>query len=298
MITGIAAGILTIIFQPLAYLFSRVYTMRGGPVLELLVYSHIIMGVFSLAVMLFFLPGFDFNSAVCLRLTGCVLTFLAGQGCYFMTVKLMEPSRLTTLLGQKLIFLVLLNMIFFNASVGFAHWIAVILCVAAAFVMNQSGGRISLKALFAVMLSCLFLAGSDIMDMLLVKAMPYQDIIQSGIAATALCYSALGLVVLPAFFFIKFDHKKAVLAIPYSISWLLAMVTLFICFGILGTVFANILQSGRALVQVILGSCVAYFGFASIEPKALKRQWLCRLTAAVMITAAVAVYVLSGDPVH
>ncbi|MCP3967534.1 MAG: EamA family transporter [Lentisphaerae bacterium] len=293
MITGVIAGILTIIFQPLAYLFSRVYTMRGGPVFELLVYSHIIMGIISGGILLFFIPGLNFSTEIQLRLVGCVLTFLLGQGCYFLTVRLMEPSRLTTLLGQKLIFLVFLNMIFFNATVGLTHWVAIFLCVAAAFVMNHSGGRISFKAIVAVMLSCLFLAGSDIMDMLLVKAMPYENI-----AATALCYLALGVVMLPALFFIKFDYRKAALALPYSLSWFLAMVVLFICFGTLGTVFANIIQSGRALVQVIIGSCVSYCGYASIEPRAMKHQWLCRILAACMIIAAVAIYVLTGKPVH
>ena len=298
MVIGILAGILTIIVQPLAYLFSRIYTMRGGPVLELLVYSHVIMGILSGAILLFFIPDLDFNSTVQVRLIGCVGTFLLGQGCYFLTARLMEPSRLTTLLGLKLIFLVFLNMIFFNMAVGYTHWAAIILCVAAAFVMNHSGGKISFKAIIAVLLSCIFLAGSDIMDMLLVKSMPYEEIIPSGIAATTLCYFALGLVVTPALFFIKFDRKKAVMALPYSISWLLAMILLFICFGILGTVFANIIQSGRALIQVLLGTLVACLGHGHLEPQASKSQWLCRILAACMIIGAVAIYALSGSSDH
>jgi len=298
MLIGVIAGILTIIIQPFAYLFTRIYTMRGGPVLELLIYSHIIMGALSGIILVFYLHDLEFTSTLQLRLLGCVITFLVGQGCYFFTARLMEPSRLTTLLGLKLIFLVFLNMLFFSLVLAPGHWTAIILCIAAAFVMNHSGGRLTLKAFGALLLCCLFLAGSDIMDMLLVSAMPYESVISRGIAATALCYFSLGIVIAPALFFVKFDHKKLVSALPYSISWLAAMILLFICFGTLGTVFANILQSGRVLVQVLLGSCVAYLGYAAIEPKALKHQWLCRGLAACMIIAAVAIYAFLSNSAH
>ena len=52
MLLGLLAGIATAIIQPFAYLFSRAFINRGGHVLELLVYSHVIMGCFSGLILL------------------------------------------------------------------------------------------------------------------------------------------------------------------------------------------------------------------------------------------------------
>ena len=292
MILGLLAGILAAIIQPFAYLFSRAFISRGGPALELLIYSHLIMGFFSGITLLFYIPTLEMTPLLAMRLSGSVVTFLIGQGCYLLTAKLMEPSRLTTLLGLKIIFLVLLNLIFFNQILAGEHILAVILCTASAFVMNRSGIGMDLKTFTALMLCCLFLAGSDIMDMLLVQEMPFSSVISSGIAATALCYFALALVVLPTLAFIPLDRKKLRAALPYSLAWLLAMAMLFICFGAVGTVFGNIIQSCRTLVQVILGTVVAWMGYAALEGKVSSRQWLSRGLAACMVMTAVSIYTI------
>ena len=293
MFLGLLAGIATAIIQPFAYLFSRAFINRGGHALELLVYSHVIMGCFSGLLLLFYIPELEMTPVLAMRLCGSVVTFLIGQGAYFLTAKFMEPSRLTTLLGLKIIFLVLLNLVFFQQILAGEHIIAVILCTASAFVMNRSGCRMDLKTLAALMLCCLFLAASDIMDMLLVNEMPFSSVISSGIAATALCYFALSLVILPSLAFISVDRKKFRAALPYSLAWLISMITLFICFGAVGTVFANIIQSCRALVQVILGTVVAWMGYAALEGRVSGGQWLGRGVAACMVMTAVSIYTIT-----
>lgn len=290
MITGILCGLLAAIFQPIAYLLSRLFFVRGGRALELTIYSQLIMGILSAMLLACCWPMLTFNSELAACTAWSVGTILIAQICYFAAIRVVEASRLSSMLGVKILFLVLMNMLLFGQQIGSWHWLAVGLCAIAGLVMNHSGLRIDLKALTAIVCCCFFLAASDIADYRLVVAIPVENPVYRGILATGFCYVGLGLISLPGLFFLRFDWKKAKSAIPYSCAWIAAMVVFYLSIGLLGTVFTSIIQSARGLISVLLGALVAWLGFAQMESKASTAIWLTRLLAALMIMAAVAIF--------
>ncbi|MDD3953446.1 MAG: EamA family transporter [Lentisphaeria bacterium] len=290
MLTGIICGLLTAFLQPVAYLLSRQFFVRGGRAMELTIYSQLIMGVISAVLLLCCWPILSFDSALASRTAWSVGTILIAQVCYFLAIRVVEASRLSSMLGLKIIFLVLLNMLLFGEQLRLLHWLAVGMCAIAGLIMNQSGLKISLKALAAIICCCFFLAASDIADYRLVIAIPVENPVYRGILATGFCYAGLGLISLPGLFFLRFDWQKCRSAIPYSCVWMAAMVVFYLSIGLLGTVFTSIIQSSRGLISVILGALVAWLGYAGMESRASKAIWLSRLAAALLIMAAVAIF--------
>lgn len=290
MLTGIISGLVAAIIQPVAYLFSRAYLVRGGTALSLTVYSQVIMGLLSGLILLAFLPALPFSVEILKCSTFSVLTIFIAQVCYFFAVRTLEASRLSTMLGLKIIFLVLLNMAFWGQTINAWQWLAVLLSVGSAFVMNHSGLRLNLRVIALVLFCCLFLAASDIADFRLFSAIPGDNALHRGVLATAYCYGELGLLSLPALLFVKFDWRKFRSAIPYSLAWLSAMLVFFLCLGLLGTVFTSIIQSARGLISVLMGAAVAALGYAQVESRSSNRVWLGRLAAALMVMSAVLIF--------
>lgn len=293
MLTGIISGLVAAIIQPIAYLLSRAYMVRGGSAMALTVYSQTIMGVLSGLIILAFVPDLPFSAHIVKCSTFSVLTILIAQICYFFAVRVIEASRLSTMLGLKIIFLVLLNMIFLGQNINAWQWTAVLLSVAAAFVMNHSGLRLTVKSVVGVLLCCVFLAASDIADFQLVSTMPGTNALRRGVLATAYCYGQLGLLSLPALFFIKFDWQKFRAAVPYSLAWLSTMLVFFLCIGLLGTVFTSIIQSARGLISVLMGAAIAALGYAHVESRGTNAVWFGRMAAALMIMTAVLIFALT-----
>lgn len=290
MLLGVLYGILATVIQPFAYLFSRIYVVRGGRPAELTIHSQVIMGGLSALILLGFRHEVAFTAPVLGRSLLSVITILIAQVCYFFAVRVVETSRLTTMLSLKTFFLVLLNMALFRQFINPMQFLAVLLCVAAVFVMNFSGLRISLKALALILVSCFFLASSDIADYLLFTVMPHRSMLADGIMATGYCYLMLGVISLPGLFFVGVQPRKMLLALPYACAWLLSMMVFFVCLGYLGTVHTTIIQSFRGLFSVLLGVVVSWLGFTAIETKNSWKIWLLRGVAAALITTSVLLY--------
>jgi uncharacterized membrane protein len=290
MFLGVICGFLVAFMQPVAYLLSRRFFVRGGKALELTVYSQVIMGLIAIAMLLSCWQAWSFNGDIAARAAWSMGTILIAQICYFLAIRFVEASRLSSMLGLKLIFLALLNMLLFDERLHSVHWLAVVLCAAAALIMNHSGLKISLKALMMIIVCCFFLAASDIADYRLVTAIKLENPFLRGVIATGFCYGGLGLISLPGLFFLRFDWQKCKSAIPYSGVWMAAMVLFYLCIGLLGTVFTSIIQSSRGLISVLLGAVVAWLGYAGIESKASAAVWLSRLAAALLIMAAVVIF--------
>lgn len=291
MYLGIVCALLTATLQPISYLLSRLFFVRGGRTLELTIYSYTFMGLLSVFLLFSQRKILSFEPRMIVLTLFCMLTILTAQLFYFFAVKVVEASRLSSMLGLKIIFLVFLNMLLFSQSLGFLHWLAVLLCASAGLIMNRSGLSINMKSLLAILCCCFFLAASDIADFSLVSAVTEQaSPLQKGIIATAYCYIGLGIVFLPGLFFIKLDRKKFITTIPYSLVWLLAMVFFYLSVGLLGTVFTSIIQSSRGLISVLLGALFSYLGYVSVESKADKKTWIARATAAIMIMLAAIIF--------
>jgi len=83
-------------------------------------------------------------------------------------------------------------------------------------------------------------------------------------------------------------------AIPFSVCWYLAMVALFACFGIIGAVYGNILQSTRGLFSILLGAWIGRLGHLHVEQPVARGALARRLLGAALMCLAIWLYGRGG----
>ena len=164
MISGILLGLTAATGQSLSYVFSRAFLNKyNHSSLHLLVLAHIIMGLFSLALLPFFLTDmiFDIRHYV-FPLLGSTIFNLLGQTCLFKAFKRAEASRVSPLLGLKIFILALIGLLFRGQIFSSFQWMAVFLSIVSAFLLSQLGGKIHLGSLLWILLACFNYCFSDL----------------------------------------------------------------------------------------------------------------------------------------
>jgi drug/metabolite transporter (DMT)-like permease len=303
LLPGLVAGIAAAAFSALSYLISRHHGNRaGGGSLRLLVLGHIIMGLICLpaawAIRPATLPELARWLPPLLGSAGC---YLAGQGIVFATLKRMPASRLAPLLGLKIVMLAGIVSLLPGEPLDSVQWLAVGLSMAAAAMLQRAGGSAPPAALAAVLTACLMFALSDLCIVQLINALqtggsgwwPAAPRLHAGCFAMAITYVLCGLVVatlLPRA--LPRDRRDWVASVQYAVAWLAGMAGLYTCFGLVGAVFGNILQSTRGIIAVGLGAVLAHLGWHDLEEQVDRGTLLRRLAAAALMTAAIALYVV------
>ena len=295
MVLGILTGLLAASFQAAAYIFSRQFMVRfhkSSP--YLLAISHIIMGVISMAALAFLwlndMPDFR---AFGWPLVGATLFYFAGQAFLLLAIQKTEASRVSPLLGLKILILALISFFIMQHPLTGLQWLAVAISVFAAIMLNWTGGRIPPWSLVFVLLACLGYSLSDIHIKMLVSNFQQAGIVRASLLAVALSYALSGLVsitLLPLLKGISKPMWRA--AIPYSLSWLAGMVFLFGCFGLIGVVLGNIVQSSRGILSILFGVALAYAGHQHLESKVAAGVFWRRFAAAALMITAVVLYTL------
>ena len=128
-----------------------------------MVLGHLLMGAASL-VMLPFFWGQDVPPLRKLALPAVCssMFYMIGQVCLFLVLRRVHASRVSPLLGLKIAILALITaFIIPGGAVTPLQWLAVGISVAAAFVLNESGGRLSPGLIVTVLTGCLFYSLSD-----------------------------------------------------------------------------------------------------------------------------------------
>ena len=82
-------------------------------------------------------------------------------------------------------------------------------------------------------------------------------------------------------------------AAPFAASWFIAMILLYACFAELNVVFGNVIQSTRGLISVVIGAHIAGLGMVHLEQAQGRKVLFRKLLAAVMMSAAISLFVLS-----
>ncbi len=288
MIIGIVSGLLSALLQSGSYVFSRVFIYKHRNSFELVVYSQLIMGLFAAFTIL---PAMMFSSypltwKFFLEIFLCIFTFAAGQYGFFQTLRELEASRLSSLLGLKIVFLALITTCFTDTPLHFLQWIAIILCSISAVGMNFTGGRITGKAALWLIFMLVCYAVCDMLEAELILQMNGDSLIANSTAVAALIYFILGIFSLP--FLSKYPLKlnRCKDALPYAVTWYSAILLLFVCFGSIGAVFGNIIQASRGILSVLIGLWLLHLGYEHLEPRVGRQAWCRRfLMAAVMICA-------------
>ena len=305
---GVVSGLAAAFFSAVSYLVSRHYGLgqramgRKSAALRLLAVSHLLMAAVCIPftwaawpaspppVRLFALP-----------LTLSVGLYLLGQASLFAALKRVEASRMAPLLGLKIVMLAVIVSFVLGHVLDTRQWLAVALSVAAAVMLQAGRGAVPAGAFGFVLSCCLCFAISDIFILRLIDGLQAGAIgssevisrLHAGGLAMALTYGLCGLLFVPLVVALRpYTRADWVAAAQYASAWLLSMVGLYCCFGLVGVVFGNILQSTRGVMSVAIGAALAHLGSHELEQRVDRVTLLRRLAAALLMTAAIALYVI------
>jgi drug/metabolite transporter (DMT)-like permease len=298
MVLGIVFGLLAALSQCFSYVFSKKFVHKDGNSFQLLVISHFIMGIFSAICLGFLLiennlPPLKVYWRELLLVDGF---YVLGQMSFFLAISKTEASRLAPLLGLKIVFISLFSIMFLGAELFSGQWVAIILCLTGAVMSNWSGKSIPLSGALWLIGA---VAGYSLSDICIKELI---DRIQEGTgknseavflaASTSYCF--LGIVSVPVIISCRSMKIKLLKpALPFSCFWFAAMLFLFACFGYIGPLFGNIVQSGRGIIAVVIGALIAKFGWSEYEEKLPRSLLVRRIAAAMLITGAIILFALS-----
>lgn len=298
LLLGILTGLGAALCQALSYLATRHFVhVRGGGSRQLLVLGHVIMGILSMIVLPWVWPdGISVGPAILRPLIWCSIWCVTGQLGLTVLLRYIEPSRVSPLLSFKLVILAAMTVMISRQPIHWIQWTAIALCIAGALALNYAGGkskRLSAKAVLLLICTCLAYSLSDWNIAQLVSAMGDLPRWKAFTFATLAAYTLCGITALP--FLIPYGSRKPsdwVDAAPFALAWLAAMLLLFACFGMVGVVYGNILQSTRGLISLGLGAIAIRFGLLHLESVSSMRVLIQRLAATLLMTAAVVLYAL------
>ena len=295
MLFGVICGCTAAVMQSVSYIFSRSFVAQHKSPIYLAIYSQIVMGILGAILFVICLKFTAFPSGWLYYLLGLawMTTYLSAQISFFQALKTVEASRLSSLLGTKVIALALLAMVF-GTSFTPIRWVAVVLCTVAAVGMNFSGAKLSARSVFWIALAVLSYALCDLSCTKMVVMMPGDNILYKSLGVVAVSYSGLGIISLPALFFVPRKTEYLRDASSFGVAWFVSMIFLMVAFGSLGVVFGTILQSGRGIVSVIIGAILLHFGYKDLEPQVSKRKWIQRLCMAILMLCAMIIYALGN----
>ena len=305
---GVVSGLAAAGFSAVSYLVSRHYGLgqralgRKGAALRLLAVSHLLMAASCIPLTWAAWPATSPPVQLFAGpLAASVGFYLLGQTSLFAALKRVEASRMAPLLGLKIVMLAVIVSFVLGHVLDTRQWLAVALSVAAAVMLQVGRGAVPIGAFGFVLSCCLSFAISDIFIIRLIDGLQAGAMTSSvaisrlhaGGLAMALTYGLCGLLFVPLVVALRpYTRTDWVAAAQYASAWLLSMVGLYCCFGLVGVVFGNILQSTRGVMSVALGAALAHFGWHELEQRVDRVTLLRRLAAALLMTAAIALYVI------
>jgi drug/metabolite transporter (DMT)-like permease len=319
---GLAAGLTSGFLSAVSYLVSRHHGSRGRVAsLLLLVRAHFLMGIVCLPVAwLLWPPVMPAPARWLPSLIGSTATYLGGQAAVFAALTRMPPSILAPLLGLKLVMLAGIVTALPGPQLGLRQWAAVVLaCVAASMLRRGSpptrhdsppadtapinavpSGTVNAAAFGIILLACLLFAVSDLCIVGLInglEAVPGESAglsgrLAAGGFAMAITYVTCGLIAAALVIWLGPGTRGSWTgAAHYATAWLGAMASLYICFGLVGAVFGNVLQSTRGVMAVAAGAVLARSGWHDLEEPCDRGTLVRRFIAAALMATAIAIFV-------
>lgn len=293
MIPGILSGFAAAFLQSCSYLFSKRYVARFEQTTAgLLVCGHVIMGIFSVLLLPLVWPHpMPVFARYALPLSGCVVFYLSGQAFLFLTFKESDASRVSPLLGLKIMMLAAITALFTNQHFHAQQWLAIVIGVCAAYLLSMLGREMTVKNWMWVLLACLCYSLSDLSIKVLIGRFENMGLFHASVLCSCLCYFSCGIAACGALLFLpRPPLSKWKASFPFALSWFTGMLFLFACFGSIGVVFGNIVQSTRGLISILMGSYVAARGYEHIEEKVRPRVIIVRFCAGLLMIAAIALF--------
>ena len=206
----------------------------------------------------------------------------------------MEASRLSSLIGLRIVVLAILCAIFFGARYDWLQVTGILLAAFSAVVMNWKQGKFDFDGMGALSCSLICYAFSDLSVGHLVHFLSDGSLLKGSLLAMCLVNLLLALVSLPGFFRIA-SRKEIVQTVPFAGSWLIKQFFLYLCYALIGPVFGNVIMALRGPVAILLTFLLVAFGVKNLEDNIGFKVWIRRIAATLMMFGAIALYLLSGN---
>ncbi len=298
MILGIILGFGAALFQSFAYLGSRFYSeKKGGTPVQLLLTAHLLMGIIALIILVVYpKDNFPPMQQYLIPAAGTTIAFMLAQFCLMTALSMAVASRISPLLGLKLLFVVIITSVFFSEHYTVIQVLAVLLALAAAIVLNYSGGAMPLRVLFLGLGASFLLAVSDIFIQQTVVPFRGFGPLMGGLLPLSVSYVMAGAASLVLYPFIcSFTLRPIKLALPYTIAWSIGIFLFFAAVGEIKVMYTVILQSTRGILNVVLGAAIGLMGYHMLEERHSWNVIFRRILAAGMMTGAVALFGFGGS---
>jgi len=304
-IAGMLAGLACAFSQSLCYLFSRDYVTRSGHTSgELFALSHVWMGVLAAAAWPFLRsPDCPAFATYVWPLLSAGAWYLAGQVGLFTALRWTDASRVSPLLGLKILMLAgiaaaglhsaALTRLVLLRPVNAPQWVAVAASVLAALILNQAGGRIPVLGAVCILFTCVAYSFSDLSIGVLVERLRSLGELHGALYGCCVTYISTGLV--GALLVLRrrppaLDKWRR--AFPVALSWLAAMSFLYISFKLVGVLFGNIMQSTRGLISIGLAVLMVRWNLLHLETRVERGVFWRRAAAAILMAAAIVAFML------
>jgi len=297
MILGISLGLIAATFQSSSYVSSRIFLNRNPKAsLHLMMVSHIMMGTISVVMLAFIWPEYAPPwEQIVFPMFGMSISYTIAQIALFWSLNYTAASRASPLLSIKVFILALLSLLFWGEVLSFQQWGAVFLSILAAFLLNWSGGSMPKKSIAGIMMACFCYALSDINVRRMVLVFSEFGLFYASILTVCLNYSICGIIALFASWYHPIQRKQMwVDALPFTVTWFFAMFFLFGCFGSIGVIFGNIVQSTRGIISILMGWLISHLGHVHLEEKLERSVLVRRIFAGLMMFAAIVLFYLDA----
>lgn len=291
MAMGILFGLITALFQTASYFFSRTYLQKTGGPVTLLAASQLVIALISLLAAPLVVPeaAVDWQYLPAVLITGW--GFLIGHFFFFRALKVIESSRIASLLGLKVVLVPIFLCLIFKEHFGWGQWCALVLAMGAAMLINYRGGALfTWKGMGYFVCALPMYAWSDIGIQMLVRQLPLENNLHA--AAIGAIYSNLlvGLTLLPVAWFRKVTFCQFRRSLPYALCWGLGAVMFFFSYSYIGAAFGNVVQATRGPMSLLAGILLARMGWTWLEERVPVRIWVFRAVASLMMFSAILLY--------
>ncbi len=305
MFLGISAGFAAAILMSVSYILSKMFMLKHSSALHLTIYSQLTQGCLGIIVLAIFYRYCEFplfgdgviywKHIGMVVWTACIGIF--GNFSFFRALKELEASRLSSMIGLKILLIGAICALFRGETFCWMQWTAVILGTIAAAGMNFSGGPLSLKAVFWLFMTLIGYSLGDLAAYDLQMMVGGENRLYASFVGTSCQAIMTGILMVPLLFLKSTPVSLKVWrdAMPYGACWFTSLLFLFFCFGQISVVFGTIIQSSRGIFSVIFAMILVHFGFKHLEPRVGRGIWIQRLIMACLMVAAMALYALSGE---
>lgn len=302
---GILAGLASAILQSCSYVASAIFLKRHANPREMLFYSQGVQALFAVPLYFLLVPASALGAPEIWWANAYWLCiFMVTQLSMFQAQEHVEPSKIATWLGLKIVVLAVLTLLWplNGETVGGGQWFAIVLMLAAVFTLNFSGGMnpgwkggVWLGTFVVVASLC------DREQVVIINLFQKHgaSLFQSSLLTLALGYMTFGVAsaVFTGWKMVRGDSlaraaRKFKDSAPFAVFWFTAMMAIYFCYGELGAVFGNVVQSTRALIAVLIGFLACKFLKDRVEEPVSRRLWLRRAFAAFLMTAGIILYSL------